>query len=137
MLQTLQQHLHTNALIQPLSMLLCVSLFLVPLMLILLLLQRLLLLILTYLYMFVMYLCLQTYNVTFVKRLHPYRFLKMSPPYPHFMFSLITLLIHVILNFQLTKMILAFNVFSIFNLITLNYMKCYINLSWRLTNYIN
>ena len=88
-------------------------------------------------YMFVIYLCLQTYNVTFVKRLHPYRFLKMSPPYPYFMLSFITLLIHVILNFQLTKIILAFNVFSIFNLITLNYMKCYINLSWRLTNYIN
>ena len=79
----------------------------------------------------------KTYNVTFVKCLHPYLVLKMSPPYPHFMLSFITLLVHVILNFQLTKMILAFNVFSIFNLITLNYMKCYINLSWRLTNYIN
>ena len=34
---------------------------------------------------------------------------------------LITLLFHVVLNFQSTKMILAFNIFSIFNLITLTY----------------
>ena len=34
-------------------------------------------------------------------------------------------------------MILAFNVFCIFNLIALNYMKCYTNLSSSLMNYIN
>ena len=50
---------------------------------------------------------------------------------------LITLLFHVVLNFQSTKMILVFNIFSIFNLITLAYMKCYPNLSRNLTNYIN
>ena len=50
---------------------------------------------------------------------------------------LITLLFHVILNFQSTKMILAFNNFDILNLITLTFMKCYINLSRNLTNYIN
>ena len=49
----------------------------------------------------------------------------------------ITLLFCVILNFQSTKMILAFNIFSIFNLITLTYMKCYTNLSRSLTNYMN
>ena len=50
---------------------------------------------------------------------------------------LITLLFHVILNCQLTKMILAFNIFSIFNLISLTYTICYSNLSRNLTNYIN
>ena len=50
---------------------------------------------------------------------------------------LITLLLHVVLNFQSTKIILAFNIFSIFNLITLTYTKCYTNLSRNLTNYIN
>ena len=50
---------------------------------------------------------------------------------------LITLLFHVILNFQSTKMILAFNIFGILILITLTFMKCYINLSRNLTNYIN
>ena len=50
---------------------------------------------------------------------------------------LITLLFHVILNFQSTKMILLFNIFSIFNLITLTYMRCYTNLSRNFTNYIN
>ena len=34
-------------------------------------------------------------------------------------------------------MILAFNIFSIFTLITLTYTKCYTNLSRNLTNYIN
>ena len=47
---------------------------------------------------------------------------------------LITLLFHVILNLQSTKMIL---VFSMFNSITLTYMKCCTNLSRNLTNYIN
>ena len=42
---------------------------------------------------------------------------------------LITLLFHVILNFQLTQMILACDIFSIFNLITLTYMQCYTNVS--------
>ena len=46
-------------------------------------------------------------------------------------------LFHVVLNFQSTKMILVFNIFSIFNLITLTYTKCYTNLSRNLTNYIN
>ena len=50
---------------------------------------------------------------------------------------LITLLFHVILNFQSTKMILAFNIFRIFNLITLTYMKCYNNFGRSLTNYMN
>ena len=50
---------------------------------------------------------------------------------------LITLLFHVVLNFQSTKMILVFNIFSIFNLITLTYPKCYTNLSRNLKNYIN
>ena len=50
---------------------------------------------------------------------------------------LITLLFHVLLNFHSTKMILVFNIFSIFNLITLTYTKCYTNLSRNLTNYIN
>ena len=50
---------------------------------------------------------------------------------------LITLLLHVILDFMSTKMILVFNIFSIFNLNTFTYMKCYINLSRNLTNYIN
>ena len=50
---------------------------------------------------------------------------------------LITLLFHVILNFQSTKIILAFNIFRIFNLITLTYMKCYTNFSSSLTNYMN
>ena len=50
---------------------------------------------------------------------------------------LITLLFQVVLNFQSTKMILVFNIFSIFNLITLTYTKCYTNLSRNLTNYIN
>ena len=49
----------------------------------------------------------------------------------------ITLLFHIVLNFQSTKMILVFNIFSIFNLITLTYTKCYTNLSRNLTNYIN
>ena len=48
---------------------------------------------------------------------------------------LITLLFHLILNFH--SMILAFNICSVFNLITLIYMKCYANLSRRLTNHIN
>ena len=50
---------------------------------------------------------------------------------------LITLLFHVILNFQLTQMILAYDIFSIFNLITLTYMQCYTNVSRILTNCIN
>ena len=50
---------------------------------------------------------------------------------------LITLLFQVVLNFQSTKMILAFNIFSISNLIKLTYTKCYTNLSRNLTNYIN
>ena len=36
-----------------------------------------------------------------------------------------------------TKINLAFNILSIFNLIILTYMKCYSNLSRSLTNYIN
>ena len=58
----------------------------------------------------------------------------------HVSFSmLITLLAHIILNFQPTKRNLAVNIFSVFNLITLFYMKCYIytNLSRRLINHIN
>ena len=35
------------------------------------------------------------------------------------------------------KMSLVFNTVRVFNLITLTYMKCYTNLSWNLTNYIN
>ena len=50
---------------------------------------------------------------------------------------LITLLFLVVLNFQSTKMILVFNIFSIFDLITLTYTKCYTSLSRNLTNYIN
>ena len=50
---------------------------------------------------------------------------------------LITLLFRVIFNFQSTKMILVFNVFCTFNLITLTYVKCYTYLSRNLTNYIN
>ena len=50
---------------------------------------------------------------------------------------LITLLFLVILNFQLTKIFLAFNIFSIFNWYTWTYMKCYTNLSKNLTNDIN
>ena len=47
---------------------------------------------------------------------------------------LITLLFHVILNFSQQKWLyLVFNIFSIFNLITLTYTKCYTNLS-NLTN---
>ena len=42
---------------------------------------------------------------------------------------LIILLFHVVLNFQSTKIILAFNILSIFNLITLAYTKPYTNLS--------
>ena len=34
-------------------------------------------------------------------------------------------------------MSLVFNTVKVFNLITLTYMKCYTNLSWNLTNYIN
>ena len=50
---------------------------------------------------------------------------------------LITLLLHVTLNFQSTKVILTFNIFSVFILITLIYMKFYTNLSRRLTKYVN
>ena len=41
-----------------------------------------------YLYMFVMYLCLQTYYVMFVKFPHPYLFLQTLPPHPDCMLSL-------------------------------------------------
>ena len=51
--------------------------------------------------------------------------------------KLITLLFHVNLYFQSTKMVLAFNIFNIFSLITLNYLKFYTNLNRSLTNYIN
>ena len=125
--------------------------------------------------MLLMYLCLQTYYVMFVKCPHPYLFLRVSPPHPDRMLSLknflnfheqlmitprksvfydynyeyqgvslqasfsflIALLFHVVLNFQSTKMILIFNIFTILNLITLTYTKCYTNLSRDLTNYIN
>ena len=50
---------------------------------------------------------------------------------------LITLLFHVILNFQSTKLILAFNIFSIFNLIVFIYMKRCTKSSRRLRNYLN
>ena len=50
---------------------------------------------------------------------------------------LIILLFHVVLNFQSTEMILAFNIFSIFNRVLLTYTICYTNLSRYLTNHIN
>ena len=50
---------------------------------------------------------------------------------------LITLLFRVISYFQSTKMILIFNFFGNFNLITLTYMKFYTNLCRNLTIYIN
>ena len=49
---------------------------------------------------------------------------------------LIIFLLQVILNFQSAKMILAFNIFSVFTLITFGYMKFYTSLSRRLTNYV-
>ena len=58
-------------------------------------------------------------------------------PFCKRLLALVNLLLHVILNFQSTRMILAFNIFSVFNLMALIYMKCYSNLSRRLTSYIN
>ena len=58
-------------------------------------------------------------------------------PFCKRLLALVNLLLHVILNFQSTRMILAFNIFSVFNLMALIYVKCYSNLSRRLTSYIN
>ena len=170
----LQPHLHTNTLIQPLSMLLYVSLFLVPHVN-----TSLVPVVVTLNPSLPLHVCGELVPVNLLRHVH-----KVSPPipvsvnltttstfrvlikkFPHFhqqqmiaprksafydynykykggslqaSFSiLITLLFHVILNFQSTKMILAFNVFSIFNLITVTYMKYYTNWSRSLTNYIN
>ena len=49
----------------------------------------------------------------------------------------ITLLFHIILNFQPTKKILGFNIFSLFTLFTLIYAKHYTIFSLKLMFYMN
>ena len=74
-----------------------------------------------------------TKEVSFYDYNHEYKGVSLQASFS----MLITLLLHVILNFQSTKIMLAFNIFSISNLTTLTYMKCYADWSRRLTNYIN